>query len=103
MGKQQMGCLVVCAILLGLAACATPAGRTPVQVIDDAAITTQVKAQLYKDNRLKGLAVSVHTLKGTVTLLGAVDTREQMQLAEARARSVGGVVTVNNLLQLKGP
>ncbi|MDY6953688.1 MAG: BON domain-containing protein, partial [Thermodesulfobacteriota bacterium] len=78
-------------------------GRSPGQVIDDATITTKVKAKLYKDDVLKGFAVSVHTFKGTVTLLGAVDTPKQMELAEKRAQSVDGVAAVNNLLQFKGP
>ncbi|MDY6838200.1 MAG: BON domain-containing protein [Thermodesulfobacteriota bacterium] len=103
MGKGRIASLLVLAILVAVAACSTPAGRSPGQVIDDATITTKVKAKLYKDDVLKGFAVSVHTFKGTVTLLGAVDTAEQMQMAGTRAQSVDGVVAVNNLLQLKGP
>ncbi|MDY6990250.1 MAG: BON domain-containing protein [Thermodesulfobacteriota bacterium] len=103
MGKRRTGMLLVSVIFIAMAACSTPAGRSPGQVIDDATITTKVKAKLYKDDVLKGFAVSVHTFKGTVTLLGAVDTPEQMQLAETRAQTVDGVVAVNNLLQLKGP
>jgi osmotically-inducible protein OsmY len=81
--------------------CATPAGRSTGQVIDDAAITTEVKTKLFMDDLLRGFAVSVHTFQGTVTLVGAVDTSEQKELAEERARGVTGVVEVNNLLQLK--
>jgi len=103
MRKRRIESLLVLALLVAVAACSTPAGRSAGQVIDDATITTKVKAKLYKDDVLKGFAVSVHTFKGTVTLLGAVDTPEQMQLAGTRAQSVDGVGAVNNLLQLKGP
>ena len=83
--------------------CAMPSGKSTGQVIDDATITTKVKAELFKDDLLRGFAVSVHASQGTVTLVGAVDTTEQRQLAEDRAQRVAGVVAVNNLLQLKQP
>ena len=101
--KRWIGVLPVLVILMAVTACSTPAGRSAGQVIDDATITTKVKAKLYKDDLLKGFAVSVHTFKGTVTLTGAVDTPDQKQLAEDKTQSVDGVVDVNNLLQIKGP
>jgi len=89
--------------IMAVTACTTPAGRSTGQVIDDATITTKVKAKLFKDDLLEGIAVSVHTFKGTVTLVGAVDRPEQKQLAEDRAQSVAGVAAVNNLLQVEAP
>ncbi|MDY6953978.1 MAG: transporter, partial [Thermodesulfobacteriota bacterium] len=65
MGNRRIAGVVVLAIVVAVAACSTPAGRSPGQVIDDATITTKVKAKLYKDDVLKGFAVSVHTFKGT--------------------------------------
>lgn len=94
---------VIFLILLFLiaASCRTPAGRTAGQVIDDATITTKVKAKLYNEDFLKGVAISVQTFQGKVTLIGAVDTPEQIKRAEEISRGVDGVVGVNNNLEIK--
>lgn len=84
-----------------LSACYTPAGRTAGEVIDDAAITTQVKAKLFDADELNGFAISVKTFEGIVTLTGAVNTSGQKARAETVARSVPEVRGVNNLLVYK--
>jgi osmotically-inducible protein OsmY len=76
--------------------CRTPAGRTPGDVVDDGTITTKVKAKLLEDDRVKGLAVSVTTFEGAVTLTGGVKTDAQKRAAEEIAKSVYGVKKVNN-------
>jgi hyperosmotically inducible protein len=97
--KRWIGVILVLIFLL--ASCRTPAGRSAGQVIDDATITTKVKAKIFDESFLKGLAISVQTFEGTVVLTGAVDTVEQRERAENIARSVEGVVGVNNNLQIK--
>ncbi len=69
--------------------------------IDDSTITSKVKAKLLADSITKGLAVSVKTVGGEVTLTGVVDTDEQRNTAETIARGVDGVKKVNNLIKLK--
>jgi hyperosmotically inducible protein len=86
---------------IAFAACQTPAGRSAGEVVDDASITTQVKAKLLEDSVTKGLAVTVQTFEGTVTLIGAVDTEQQKAKAAEVAYSVKGVKKVNNLVTLK--
>jgi len=88
---------MVCSLL----ACQTPAGRTAGTVIDDATITTKVKAKLFDESILRGFAISVETFEGEVTLTGAVDTQKQRERAGQITRSVSGVRGVNNLLKLK--
>ena len=90
-----------CLFFVALAACQTPAGRTTGQVVDDGTITTEVKAKLLDDNVTKGLAVSVETFEGQVTLTGAVDTEQQREKAAQIASGVKGVKKVNNLINLK--
>ena len=90
-----------CLIILGLLACQTPAGRSAGQVIDDATISTKVKAKLFDESVLRGFAISVDTFKGEVTLTGAVDNNEQKERADRIARSVEGVRGLNNLLKVK--
>ena len=89
------------ALLVLLTACKTPAGRSAGHVVDDAAITTELKAKLLNDNVTKGLAVSVDTFEGQVTLTGAVDTAQQRDKVVQIASSVKGVTKVNSLINLK--
>ena len=89
-------------LLLSLmVSCTTPAGRSTGQVVDDAAITTQVKADLLADKEVSGFAVSVETFKGEVVLTGAVDSWAQSNKAAQIARRVHGVNAVKNLLKIK--
>ncbi len=90
--------LVLTVVLFG---CQTPAGRSAGQVVDDATITTEVKAKLLSDSVTKGLAVSVETFQGAVTLTGAVPTEKEREKVGQVAASVRGVKKVNNLLTLK--
>jgi hyperosmotically inducible periplasmic protein len=84
-----------------LCACQTPAGRTAGQVVDDAAITTKVKAKLLEDSIMSGFAISVQTFEGDVTLTGAVTSQEIRKRATMLAKSVSGVRNVNNLIKVK--
>jgi len=90
------------AILCGLAACAASGGsRSTGQVIDDASITTRVKTALAKDVGLGGAYdVSVTTYQGTVQLSGFVNSRELADRAGQIARSVEGVRSVKNDVQV---
>jgi len=69
--------------------------------VDDAWITTKVKALLVKDTGLQGLDIGVETHKGIVKLSGAVDSPEKVGLAEHIASSVEGVIHVQNSLLVK--
>ncbi len=89
------------AFLTIIGGCTTPAGRTAGEVIDDATITAAVKAKLFRDPHLSGIAISVTTFKGEVTLTGAVNTQYQKDRATAVAKSVPGVRRVYNLLKIK--
>jgi len=88
--------LLLLAILVIMDSCRTSAGRTPDEVVDDAAITTKAKAKIFEDSVMKGMAISVDTFEGQVTLTGAVDTAQQKERAGALAGSVYGVKKVNN-------
>ena len=102
-GKKVVLSVVLMAVLLisGLVACQTPAGRTAGGVIDDATITTKVKAKLFDESVLRGFAISVKTFEGEVTLTGAVDTDAQRVRAGETAGSVSGVKAVQNLIKIK--
>ena len=78
-----------------------PTQQSTGEFIDDAAITTKVKANLAQDPVVSALDVKVDTFKGTVQLNGFVDTAEQKSRAEQVARGVQGVQNVQNHLSVK--
>jgi len=71
------------------------------EYVDDATITTKVKAAFIKDDYIKSMPISVETYKGVVQLSGFVDNAEQKQRAGEVARSITGVRDVKNSLTVK--
>lgn len=69
--------------------------------IDDAEITTKVKAAIFSEPGLKTLQISVDTVKGVVTLSGSVDSPANSERAKGLAAAVTGVKEVDNRLVLK--
>lgn len=69
--------------------------------INDAAITSKVKAAIFAEPGLKTLQISVDTVKGVVTLSGSVDSLSNSDRAKALAGAVDGVHKVENRLVLK--
>jgi osmotically-inducible protein OsmY len=80
---------------------ATPTHDSTGQYIDDATITTKVKAALLKDDAVKSFEIKVETMKGVVQLSGFVDTSDQKFAAGKDAGSVQGVTDVSNNLIVK--
>src|SRR6476646_11374749 len=77
---------------------------SPGRQIDDATIKTSVKAKLAADVKLSTLTnIEVNSTNGVVTLAGMVNDPSDRIAAENVARSVEGVVRVNNNLQIKNP
>jgi len=70
-------------------------------VIDDAEITTKVKAAIFAEPGLKTLQIGVDTVKGVVTLSGSVDSQQNSDSAKALAGAVAGVKLVENRLAIK--
>ncbi len=69
-------------------------GQKVEAVVDDAAITTKVKAALIADPGLQSLQIGVDTKNGAVTLSGSVDSMSTKDHAKQVAASVSGVVDV---------
>jgi len=99
---QRFTTILVTAAVLGLAACAPTAHRQGTgEYIDDAVITSKVKAAFADDPTVKATEVKVDTFKGTVQLSGFVESRESAQKAVQLAREVKGVREVRNNTVLK--
>jgi hyperosmotically inducible protein len=82
-----------------LAGCASLTGKTAARNLDDAAITTEVKAKLTSEKATRLTGVNVDTIDGTVYLTGTVPDAAAKQRAAALARQVDGVIAVENDLQ----
>ena len=72
--------------------------QTAALSLDDAVITTKVKAALLADDEVKGLAINVETSGGTVQLNGSARSDSERQKAEQLAKAVEGVTSVQNLI-----
>ena len=71
------------------------------QYVDDAVITTKVKAALLTDDAVKSFAVGVETVNHVVQLSGFVNTAAQKAAAGADAQGVENVREVRNNLIVK--
>jgi hyperosmotically inducible periplasmic protein len=64
--------------------------------VDDATLTTRVKAKFAEDKKVSALAISVETFKGMVQLSGFAKSADEKAMAERLARAVSGVTGVKN-------
>ena len=84
-----------------LAACTSMTGKTAGQNVDDATITSEVKAKLAAEKAATLTKIDVDTDRGTVYLTGTVDTPQMRSRAEQVARGVKHVAGVVNNLTVK--
>lgn len=64
--------------------------------IDDAVITTKIKAEMAKDKEVSAMNIKVDTDKGVVQLSGIAKSKAEAEKAVVIARSVKGVASVKN-------
>jgi hyperosmotically inducible periplasmic protein len=77
--------------------CAVGRGQqTAGAYVDDAAITTAVKAKFVEDKTVSASAISVETLNGTVQLSGFAKSATEKAQAENIARNTKNVRAVRN-------
>jgi hyperosmotically inducible protein len=103
--RQLAASLLVIGSLAGsVAACDWITGRESAgDYVDDASITTSVKAKIASDAGLgTATQVSVETMQGVVQLSGFVDKADQKTKAERLARDVKGVHGVRNNIVVRG-
>jgi osmotically-inducible protein OsmY len=89
-------------MLLSILGCAATLTRQSTGgYIDDATITTKVKAEIAKDQKMAVLQINVTTYKGIVELSGFVDSERTKERAGEIAAQVAGVTDVHNNLIVK--
>ncbi|KQR60819.1 BON domain-containing protein [Acidovorax sp. Leaf160] len=69
--------------------------------VDDAGITTAVKAKMAEDKSVSATAISVETLNGTVQLSGFAKSQAEKNQAEAIARNTKHVRDVRNSIVVR--
>lgn len=92
-------CAIALTSMVGCASTATKEGTG--EYVDDAVITTKVKSAILGEPALKLLEIKVETFKGVVQLSGFVSSSSAENKAVEVARSVKGVKSVKDDMQIK--
>jgi hyperosmotically inducible protein len=99
--KRSASAVFLAVSLAAMAGCAsTPTTESTGEYIDDAIITTKVKAAMLDQPALKAFQIHVETFKGTVRLSGVVASRSVIDKAVEVARRVNGVKAIKNEMQV---
>lgn len=93
--------VTIIALLFTLGCASTDTRSGTGEYVDDTVITTKVKAAIFNEPNLRSAEINVETFKGVVQLSGFVSSQEDIDRAVAVAREVGGVISVENDMQLK--
>jgi hyperosmotically inducible protein len=89
-------------VLLTTAGCAVTRGQeTTGAYIDDAALTTRIKARFVENKQVDAASIKVETLNGTVMLSGFAKSSVERSTAENIARGVNGVKSVKNEIAVR--
>ena len=102
MGRSNVLKVVVALLLIVgvMTGCRSMTGRSVGRVIDDTTVTAHVKSKLVADKAANLTRIGVTTVNGVVHLDGAVDGVQDKVHAEELARSVDGVTSVVNNIQV---
>jgi hyperosmotically inducible protein len=89
-------------VLITASGCAVTRGQENVGAyIDDAAITTAVKARFVDNKDVDAMSIKVETLNGTVMLSGFAKNAAEKTSAESVTRKVEGVKSVKNEIAVR--
>ncbi len=102
--KRPSWTRLVVVLVAGLSIAACSSSRTTEstgEYVDDAAITSKVKAALLGDAGLASFSIGVETFKNAVQLSGFVDSDRLKTRAAEVAAGVSGVRSVRNDLVVK--
>ena len=100
--KTTLVAAMMAAALLTTAGCAVGRGQETVGAyVDDAGITTLVKARMAESKAVSASSISVETLNGTVMLSGFAKSASEKAAAENIARGVNNVKAVKNEIAVR--
>ncbi len=99
--KLATNLVLISALLGGVGAfSADTSTDTAGQYVDDATVTTRVKAAFAEDKSIKGRDISVRTDQGVVDLTGTVSSSQESERATEIATKVKTVKAVHNNLRI---
>ena len=88
--------------LITASGCAVQRGQETVGAyVDDAGITTSVKARFVENKDVDASSIKVETLNGTVMLSGFAKNQTERSTAETIAMKVSGVKSVKNSIAVR--
>jgi osmotically-inducible protein OsmY len=99
--KRLYSVLAAVAMATTLGCASTSKSEGTGEYVDDAVITTKVKAAILEEPTLKSAEVNVETFKGIVQLSGFAGSQATIDKAGKVAEHVGGVRSVKNDMRLK--
>lgn len=88
------------AIAIGSVGCTHLGDKSAGAIVDDATITTKVKAKFVEDPLVKAMNIKVDTYQGVVQLSGFANSQAEAEKAGQLARSTSGVKSVKNDIRL---
>jgi len=95
--RHSIAAAIAASLLVLTGGCAVSRGQETVGAyVDDAAITTSVKARMVEDKAVDAAAIKVETLNGNVMLSGFAKSSVEKSTAESIAMKVKGVKSVQN-------
>ena len=99
---KYLSALFLAVMLVTAVGCASTSKQEGTgEYIDDAVITTKVKAAIFEDETVKVAEVNVETFKGAVQLSGFVSSQAAINKAVEVTRRVKGVKSVKNDMRVK--
>jgi osmotically-inducible protein OsmY len=102
MTKRVATAIFTAAVAFSVVGCASTNHRESTgEYVDDAAITTKVKAAIFNEPTLKSTEINVETYTGDVQLSGFVAQAQDASKAAEVARGVKGVSSVKNDIRVK--
>lgn len=99
--KRLIAASIAASMLFALGCASTAKQESTGEYIDDATITAKVKTAIFNEPSLKVAQINVDTYKSVVQLSGFVNSSADMSKAASVARSVSGVASVKNDIQIK--
>jgi osmotically-inducible protein OsmY len=100
--RTTLAAAITAVALLTTSGCAVMRGQETVGTyVDDASITTAVKARMVENKDVDAGAIKVETLNGTVMLSGFAKNALEKSTAESIARGTKGVKSVTNQIAVR--
>ena len=100
--SHTLSAATLAAALIVMSGCAVTRGQESVGAyVDDAAITTSVKARFVENKDVDAASIKVETLNGTVMLSGFAKNNTEKSAAEMIAAKVSGVKSVRNEIAVR--